>query len=264
MSASRFDWVPLVTNTAVARDERVPSNIPSVQRSFCDLEAVGYRLVEDWTSPIASRHLELVYKIYHPITDWIFCQPLALIDIDDDERADYELIGEDVESHEWTVGTGSQGRSILVDARQKQDLTRRFELSYIPGKSLDYDPAVIGLESYQTYNFATVAVLRLGLDAFHDSVQKLSILPAMQSLWQDQVADDYTSQWLPIYLDPFESGFLDFGPGLTVRAGDYEDLQLTKGLGKGPLMLVYPQNPTTFSRQGRDQQSQTMEPSYLF
>ncbi|SMF78357.1 S8 family serine peptidase [Pseudobacteriovorax antillogorgiicola] len=248
----------------LAQDERAARNLKSSDRTFCDLQSVGYRVVDDWTSPLGGRYLDIAFKLYNPVTDWIFCQPTALIDMDGDELADFEVFGSDVQSYSLQIASEDNTNSILVDAERMRDIRRNYDLNFFPGQELDFGDAILDLQAYQTYNFSTVAMLRINLEAFDNQWQEMKLMPGVLSSWRGRAGDDFVSKWQSVYIDPAESSFFNFDPQFTVRAGDFEDLDLVKGIGQEPLILFYPQNAANFSVQQNDMQSQVLKPRYQF
>lgn len=252
---SRHHGVALPFNI-LSKDERQPANGNSALRSFCDLESLGYRILEEWDGSGVKKYLDFAFKTYAPISDWSFCAPSLYIDVSGDGQAEFEMYGGAVSTDSMTMETIDESSAMLLDARKARAIRAAFDANYAPGKVLDYSNAVLDLQAFRVFNFSSISVLRLSLDGLGPEWRSLKVLGA--------VAGDFADDWGEIALDPFESSFFDFTRQMEVRSEDYEDLSLTKGEGEESLVLYYPHNSGSFSIKEKDKQSQVLKTRYRF
>ena len=248
----------------VAIDERQDLNSRPTDISFCDLESVGYRVSDAMIGGEQRQLLEIAFKLYNPLTNWFFCQPTALIDIDGDETADYEVFGGQVNSYTTQLDVPDEAFSILADAQKMQQIRAEYDATYNPASFLDYKEAILSVAPFSTYEFSTFATLAIDLAAVPGNWRRVKIKAGVLDNRLGSGGDDFIDGYQDVYIDPFESSFYDFDPNLTVGAYDYEISRLTKGANDRKMIVYYPDNPATNSIGSQDQQSEVVEPQYSF
>ena len=248
----------------LANDPRQDSNGSYTDRSFCDLQAAGYRIVESFATGTPKTYLEIAFKLYSPLTDWFFCEASALIDVDNDQVADYEVFGGRTESYTSDFDIPAGEFSILVDAKKMKQIRKDFDSTYTPGAFLDFGDAIIDFQPVTTFNFSTFAIVRVDLEAIPSNWQEMSIKAGILDNSRGSKSDDFIEGYVPVFVDPFEATFFDFDSRIQVGPYDYEMSRITQGVSEGGLMMVYPQNAGSLSISRPDQQSEMVYPEYRF
>ncbi len=248
----------------LSTDERQESNNPAADRSNCDLQSVGYRLVESWSTGTRVNYLEFAFKLYGPLTNWGFCQPTALLDTNNDAIPDYEVFGGFTNNYTSDFDIPVDSFSILVDAIEMKRIRKEFDTSYNPAATLDFGDAIKDLQPFDTFAFSTLAIIRLDLAALPEDLREAKVMAGVLDFRGGSKNNDFISEYQPIFSDPFEASFFDFSSTIEVGPLDYETTRLTKGIGDEDLIIYYPQNAANLSVNQNDRQSEIVQPSYTF
>lgn len=257
----------------LGKDERKPHSHKagdSARTRTCDLQAVGYRVVEKEE----EKYLEFGVKLYEAVTRWQPCEVSILIDGNGDGVADQELVG--IHAENLSGFTGHDYFSLLLDAKKVRELRAKWENDQrsdddeLREKEQDYTSAVVeGLEM-KAFNHSTVAIVSTKLNAvkFSDSdnlLVKVSVLNEDRGAVE---ADDFLGQGLEKWLkvDPRFGGsaFVDMPEMVEVAAGKTKQVAFKKGESEGELLLLYPNNPFARSSTLKDQQGETPLVQYLY
>ncbi|NRA67536.1 MAG: S8 family serine peptidase [Pseudobacteriovorax sp.] len=248
----------------LAEDERQDPNTRVTEISFCDLESAGFRVVDSFANGVQSTYLEIAFKLYNPLTNWFFCEPTALIDINGDGTADYEVFGGQLGQYTTQLNVPDDQYSILVNAEKMQSIRAEYDATYNPASFLDYKDAVISVAPFTTYQFSTFATLAIDISSLPGDWRELAIKPGVLDNRLGASADDFASDYTKVYLDPFESTFYDFDPVMAVGPYDYETTRLTRGARSGKMIFYFPDNASTQAIGSKDKQSRAVFPTYQF
>lgn len=145
-------------------DARKPLVQDTTLAYSCDLESVGYRVVQRGSETL----LQFAVKIYNPITDWNICDVNIEFDMDGDDVSDREIIGTTFESMPGFSEMGIFGfKSMFFDSKLLTSIydeyRKQIALQLINRPVLDYSPALMGHSQMITYDHSTLAMVEVPL-----------------------------------------------------------------------------------------------------
>ncbi len=235
-------------------------------RSFstsCDLESVGYRTVITEVDGKNVEVLQMALKLYNPLTRWNACEFSVLIDSNGDGIADQELAGANRAN---TEGLGNGMASLLLDANKARALRKEYDSKVAANNeaSLDFSTAVqemMGILAVEQSTFMIIQTSTASLKKVPG--QNLRVKVGSLSLEQDIVeANDFLgSEWLTLPLQSQAQTLTDIPEAVMLAGKSQTKVSLTKGEGKAPIIIYYPENHASMTS-AEDGQSQVLKVEY--
>ncbi|MBX3016598.1 MAG: S8 family serine peptidase [Bdellovibrionaceae bacterium] len=243
--------------------------------NVCDMQAVGYRIVNKDIEGVSTSMLQIAVKMYQPMTTFNYCEVSVLLDADGDGKEDQELAMITLKNVEGlsTPQNENTFASVLFDAKEMRRIRKAAEdeakTSQKP-QPLDYKAAVIDMLPHMPRNHSTVNWVEARIDKLMRSkTGDLSVkLASLQLDSSSDESDDFLGEggktWLKISLMPSSQSYMNLPEIFTIDAKGSKTLQIKKGEGRQPLMILAPQNPTLQSDVLKDGQMQLGEPTFDF
>ncbi len=237
----------------LAKDDQKPSggeNSFFMSRS-CDLQAVGYRVVNE-------NLIQLGIKIFNPVSDWRACELSVLLDANGDKEADQEIGGMPAS---YLSGLGQlvpEGfYSILLDFPTAVGIRAAYEQAVYESNGdaqvgLSYAPAVVDLQTMEAYHNSHLAIININPRAIakgQDGRIHLRVTTFNEGGIQYEDGLGLEDQWFSISPKENEQAFRNLPTEISMPGNQSGVLELTKGLGKEDLMLVYPANKHVTTQQ---------------
>jgi subtilisin family serine protease len=257
-SETRAQVLPFIP---IGRSERNTGIVINPTRNnLCDLASAGYRVRESWSAHGAQTWLELGIKLYQPVTTWNLCSVLIGLDLDLDGQIDRELL-----NGQWQDDDADQGEG---DDQDSWSPAYRLSSVNLREAADADDEADEGPARFETFDYSSLAVTRIpwgelpirgqreiGVEitvyartGSPDGVDQL-LPPSGQSIWR-----------LPVRQQDLAWSALP--DRVTVRPGDYQWLDLSRGYGDDELLLLIPENASSESQYQTDEQSLWVTPAY--
>ena len=230
----------------------------------CDLESVGYRIIERGSDQI----LQFGFKLYAPVTTWDGCELSVLIDGNDDDVPDQELAGMNLSNLQPDLP--SKFGSILLDMPKAREIRAKFEqeVRKDPKTKINYQSAILGLGEIKKYELSTFAMIEVPLKEVQRNAKGV-LRVKIASIHGDQDAatpDDYLfgkeQTWKEIEVDSKVQAFKDLPEEITVPGLSSQTVLITRGQRKGDLVLYSPRNAVNSSRLEYDDQQQIIKAQY--
>ncbi len=256
-------------------DDRKPTTEPdSSDRQFCDLQAVGHRVVTKMVEDKSRKVLQIVGKFFEPLTTFSYCELSILIDGNMDGEPDQELGAVAVNNIEGLESPTSQPyASLLLNFKKMREIRLAAEvLSKGQGArvDIDYKPAVLQALPLAPRVHSTFQVVEVLVDAVARTASgNLSVkIAALDAGGDDQaVMDDYfmknDKEWMPISTQEASQSFQGLPESLMLSGGQTADVKFTKGQGEQPLMVLMPNNATVSSDLLNDKQMSILIPEFI-
>lgn len=261
----------------LGQDDRKPGG-DSYMAADCDLQAAGYRLVNQKTSNGKTEQiLQIAVKTYKTMTTWNSCDISVLIDADQDGIADQELLGASLKSIPGQVS--EEFASTLIDAKKARELRKAYEnaldaVKNDPEKfeevkgSESYADAFVDQRGMNMINNSTVAIIEAKVSALAKTAEgNLALKVVLTHNEQSSVQmDDYlkttfeTNMLIPLKSE--HQAFTDLPASVSVGAEETLKVNLTKGSADGSLLILMPQNKMTASDLATDAQAQILTPKF--
>lgn len=276
-----------LTNSSANAGEAYPFNLigrgakkpdPTLdpfRSKICDLAESGYRVVQK--DGVAT--LQVVAKLFEPMTTWDLCEVSVLIDSDGDFSADQELAG--VTQDSVTGLPAGPFVSVLIDAKMAQQIRRDYDAAVLlppvepaPGEKpkappvLSFVPAVLALSPMLAFEHSTIALLEV-------PVSELKLKPsgalAVRVATSQQTGsaiepDDFLSKdpkkWALLNVSNDGASYTNLPEKIAVGPGETKVATFTKGAGKEALLMIYPSGKPLTGGLNRDLQSQVLRPSF--
>lgn len=265
----------------LAADARKPLPKDPHPYEVCDMQAVGYRLINKDIEGVSTPVLQFAVKLYQPMTTFNFCELSVLLDGDGDGVEDQELAMVSLKNVEGlsTPQTERNFASVLLDVKRMKTLRKEAEdkakLPRVPDAKkpedkLSYLSAVLDQlpltpMDQTTLNLVEVRVDRLARTATGELSVKIATLQGDSS---SDESDDFVGntgkQWMKISLMPESQSFVGLPEKITLTGGESRLLPLKKGEGTSSLMVLLPENPSVDSDVIPDHQMLLLDPSYEF
>ena len=259
----------------LAKDERKPL-APSFMNADCDLQAVGYRIVEKETDAGKEQFVEFGVKVYKPMTTWNACDVSILVDSDKDGVVEQEILGSNTKSIPGE--TQEIFASTLIDTVKAKEIRKAFEAKIEAVKNdpaaleklkdeEKYTDALVDQNDLTVYNNSTVVVVQarisqLKLDSKNQLNFKVVVTHNEQASVQmdDNLADE---KMLSVSMQADDQAFVGLGETQTVKGSTESTVELTKGRGKQSLLVLLPQNKVSFSDALNDLQLLILKPEFV-
>jgi hypothetical protein len=257
-----------------------PRNDPFMSRA-CDLQAVGYRVVDKEVQGQKIKVLQVAIKTYDPMTTWNMCEASVLIDGDGDSVADQELAGivmENLKGAAPTPQMESQFFSVLLDAKKAQQIRAKFEqdslsmdhLAKVIKPTENYAEAVIDSLPMKVFNQSSVMIVEADVTKlYRQGTGVLSIKVATTdddagAIEMDDFLEGNVHSWLKISLDEKSHAFAQIPEVISLPAASsgvsaVTTMEMEHGQGTGDLMVLFPQNKAVFSDLLVDDEMQIMK-----
>lgn len=219
--------------------------------SNCDLEAVGYRIVDREVEGQKFKSLQVVGKLYDAFTTWHLCELNVQIDSDGDGVSDQELAALPLG---MVPGVGAPNQenvlaSVLLDAPKARALRKAYEEAAAkdPKKAEEsYADAAIDAIPLIEFNHSSVILVEAAVDNL--AVAKnghLKVKIATTSKEGRNIeADDFLQggSWLQIPMNESEHAYNDLPSVVALASGEAKTVSITRGARSGQLMVILPQN----------------------
>jgi minor extracellular serine protease Vpr len=242
----------------------------------CDLQAVGYRIIEKMAGNQKIKVLQVGAKIYEPMTTWNACELSVLIDTNGDQDPEQELAATEIGNVRGLMSPTGEPifASILLDAVKARAIRAEFEQSEMAGPfnpnpvSESYAPAIIGALSLSPFNQSTVVLVEAELKLLAKrpngslALKVATIFNDPNAIEMDDFLGNSTRNWHLISLEDQSQGFTNLPESLTLKAGESGTVEFSKGAGRSQLLLLYPDNRTVFSDNLKDGQMQILRPQF--
>lgn len=258
----------------VAKDERKPLS-SSFMNADCDLQAVGYRIVEKETDQGVEQFVEFGVKVYKPMTTWNSCDVSILIDSDKDGVIEQEILGSNTKSIPGE--TVEIFASTLIDTIKAREIRKTFEAKIEAAKNdaaalqalkdqEKYSDALIDQNDLTVYNNSTVVVLQARVSQLKlDSQKQLNFKVVVTHNEQASVQMDdnlANEESFSVSMEALDQSFLGLGETQSMNAGATLTVELTKGRGQESLLVLLPQNKISFSDALSDLQLLILKPEF--
>lgn len=243
----------------------------------CDLQAVGYRIVEKMVGDQKLKVLQIGMKVYEPMTTWNLCELSVLIDSNGDQQAEQELAAVQLGNVKGlsTPTNENMFASILLDATKARQIRADFEqrsaIGPVDGKPVEeenYAEAVIDMLPLQPNNHSTVHMVEVDVTKLARrgtgelAIKVAAIFNDTNSVEMDDFLAGQAEAWQPLSLEESSQSFVGLPETVTVKAGESVSAPLSKGHGQGELMVLFPDNRTVFSDTLTDSQLQILKPQF--
>ena len=258
----------------VAKDERKPLS-PSFMNADCDLQAVGYRIVEKETEEGKAQFVEFGVKVYKPMTTWNSCDISVLVDSDKDGVVEQEILGAN------TAVIPNFGTEIfastLIDTVKAKEIRKAFEVKIEAAKNdpealqklkdeEKYNDAVVDQQDLTVYNNSTVVIVQARIDQLKlDSKNQLNFKVVVTHNEQASVQMDdnlANEKSFSVSMNADDQSFVGLGEAQAVNAAAAATVELTKGRGNNDLLVLLPQNKVSFSDALNDLQLLILKPEF--
>ncbi|MFN7454572.1 MAG: S8 family serine peptidase [Pseudobdellovibrionaceae bacterium] len=243
-----------------------PRNDPFMSRA-CDLESVGYRVIQKQISGQRVSVLQIAGKTFEPNTQWHACELTVQLDANGDELADQEIAFLTLGSIAGVAGPSNSNSfvSALVNSAKMRELRRDYEFQLAAGANPeeDYSEAVISMIPAKVFENSGIALVEAELSRIQrrpsgEIAVKVSTTHYESSAIEtDDFLDETKSSWKKLSLT--DQGFMGMDEVISIGPQSSAVLTMTKGAAKEELLLLYPQNSSRRSDLGEDQQSQTLK-----
>ena len=251
-----------------------PSESPFLNRD-CDLESVGYRVVDKSREGDSALFLQVALKMFNPITDWQRCYVWVGIDEDGDWEADQVIRGMLGDHFSGLMETfphlSRTYASFHMDSKKMKEQQKIREeekepLNYIPALIRDEkgNPAIY---DFKVYPQSTLAIVETRVDLLpQPSDGQIALDVSVYHGDEDVEPNDNLGKgygaWLTISVGG--EAYTGMPEVVALDPGESQTVRFTKGAKRrGELMLFAPHNVFNLDReQGEDFQSALMSPIF--
>lgn len=242
---------------------------------LCDMQAVGYRLVNKEIEGQKTQVLQVAVKLYQPMTTFDFCEVTVLLDGNGDGVEDQELAMISLKHVDGlsTPQTERNFASVLLDAQEMRKIRKAAEddakVSQ-KSKDIDYKPAVLDMLPFEPKSQSTINWVEARVDQLQRSrTGELSLkIAALQLDSSSDESDDFLGEggkvWMKLSLMPESQAYIGLPEILSLAGKSETNVRLKKGESRQPLMILLPQNATGQSNTVPDRQMILAEPEFVF
>lgn len=250
-------------------DEAKNSDNPYMSSS-CDLEGVGYRIVDRKTkSEQLEKVLQFGFKLHSTVTTWQRCEVNVLIDTNKDGIADIEVAS-------LAPSPTEKASTLIIDINKLKQLKKNYAEDLItnPDAKLDLEKSVLDVRPIYLPSPSAIAITEILLSDLQnyqatktENVQ-LKISTSHQDLSVVEM-DDFSGQsqsgWIDLALNAEKQGFMNLNEVNLLNGATTSEFDLTKGSGDNKLMLLLPDNVGNVKDKvlKSDEQMKIIYPSYL-
>jgi minor extracellular serine protease Vpr len=260
----------------LGQDQRkVDPNNSEYLSKACDLQAVGYRIVNKIEEGKTLKMLQIGVKTFEPMTTWNACEVSVLFDSNGDQVAEQELAAIPLGNLKgFSNGVNdNQFASVLLDAVKVRDLRKQYEIETLlplpAGKSApeeDYSEAMVDMKAITPLNNSTVVVVEADVTKLvtaADGNLSLRVATIFNEASSVEMDDYLGNRWIRVSLNEAAQSFQALPESVIVKAGSTETVEFTRGEGKAPLMLLMPNNRTVTSGIATDDQLQILKAGFI-
>ncbi len=250
-------------------------NDPFMSRA-CDLQAVGYRIVDKEVDGAKLQVLQIGVKTYDAMTTWNLCEASVLIDSNGDQVAEQELSAIQLGNVSGLASptNADQYASVLLDAGKAREIRATYELESAKPEGSgavpfeNYAPATLDALTFDPMNRSTVLILEADVSKLAKRSQgQLAIKVATTfngpyAVESDDFMGNSPRKWTQISLQADSQSFKNLPEVLTLGPGQSLNVEFNKGQGTGKLLLLFPENRTVQSDLEKDSQLQLLKPTF--
>lgn len=252
----------------IAEDDRkpFPNQDALILSRSCDLQAAGYRIVEREEKKI----LQVGLKLFSAVSNWQACEMSILVDSDEDGEADQEIGGLPQTYLSGLSSIVPAGfYSVLLDFKKAVSLRQAYDQATIatdgkPEGELSFVPAILDIQTMKTYANSHLAVMEMDITALNKT--KEGLLNMKFTVFSEggvEYEDGLQSKWFKLSPQEEEQSYRQIPDGLKLKALEDKTVELFKGFGKAPLMIVAPFNyQIGNTRTGKGNGLQLIEPQF--
>ncbi len=259
----------------LGKDNRKPSPTSTVSSSaVCDLQAVGYRIVDKVVNGESKKVLQIAAKLYDAMTTWNACELTVLIDSNNDGLAEQELAAIALENVKGLSSATNAGSfySVLLDAAKVRELRKKYEddskstVSEVALKAAeDYASAQIDRLPVEILNQSSVIMVEADVTLLAKTATGSLNIKVATLIDEPSVTevDDYLgNKWNKVSLQEKSQAYIGLPLSVTLGAGESKTVDFTKGLGTQDLLVLMPDNKTVASDMIVDEQSQILKAKF--
>lgn len=253
-------------------DARKPERNPSTGRN-CDLESVGYRVVEKKRGSFSARFFQTSIKLFKPVTDWQPCYVIVEIDANGDGEAEQVIRG----THGMYIAGVAEvfptlqrnHASFHLDVKkmkeQREKVSEDQPLTYVPALVTN-SQGLSGINEFVGYKHSTLAIVEAKVNDLPRTVDgQLAFRVTVHHIGLHRQEVDGLGKgvggWVTV--SPERGAYLGMPNLISLRAGESQRVKMRKGLEQtGELLLLTPQNAYTFEETGRDYQLDIVSPVF--
>lgn len=247
-----------------------PTQDASMTRD-CDLQAVGYRLVDKVIDGKTEQMLQVSVKLYEAVTTWNSCEVNVQIDTNGDGTAEQELAGLPLGNVPGASSPVNEDDffSVLLDAGIARASRLSFEQSVLtkPDLKEDYSSAVVDLSPMNVLNNSTVMVLETKVSSLAKDGTGLLRIKASTTHAESSALEfddflDLGDRWLTLSTQASDQAFMGIPESIKLSGLSTQSVSLEKGLGSNSLMVLMPSNRAVRSTLLVDEQMTVLESKY--
>lgn len=252
----------------IGEDDRkpFPNQDALILSRSCDLQAAGYRIVEREGKQI----LQVGLKLFSAVSNWQACEMSILVDSDEDGKADQEIGGLPQNYLSGLSAVVPAGfYSVLLDFDKAVLIREAFDQATIatdgkPEGELTFVPAILDIQTMKTYANSHLAVMEMDISALNKT--KEGLLNMKFTVFSEggvEYEDGLQSKWFKLSPQEEEQSYRSIPDGLKLESLEDKTVELLKGFGNEPLMIVAPFNyQIGNTRTGRGNGLQLIEPQF--
>lgn len=259
----------------IAKDERKQDskNDPYMSR-FCDLQAVGYRIIEKNAGQEKIKVLQVGIKTYDSMTTWNTCEVSVQFDANGDQQADQELGAIQLGNVKGisTPANEQSFASVLFDAVKMRQIRLQFEQdSLVPSQKKpeeNYAPAVIDMLALEPFRRSSVIIVEADVTKLVKradgtfGIKVATQFSDLSSVEMDDFLGKQATEWATISSQEDSQSFKKLPEFIELMPNESRMVEFVKGQGNKDLLLLFPDNKTTNSDSLLDSQLQVMSPKF--
>ncbi len=267
-----YDGVVLPFNLLGLDARKNDANNDPYLSKACDLQAVGYRLVDKVVEGNKITVLQVGAKIYEPMTTWNACELSVLIDSDGDQVAEQELAGFALGNVKGLSNATNENEfvSVLLDATKARSVRSEYEQAILAGNKAEesYADSVIDEQEMSVFNRSTIVIVEADVTKLARrtdgqlAIKVATVFNEASSVEMDDFLANQAKEWKLISVDPQSQAFVGLPESVEVKAGQSATVDFEKGQGDARLLLLMPDNRSVFSDIERDDQLQIMSTKF--
>jgi subtilisin family serine protease len=265
----------LVFNLLGKDPKKEPSKKDKLKGVVCDLESVGYRIIEKQDeSGALQEHLQMAFKVYRPVSVWETCGVFSEIDLNGDGVSEIDV---NVMISKYNSGFRENDqlanlglKAAVLDTVKTRQIDKAHELNRKLNAETekDYVPALMGIFDVVGYQQSSIIYYDVpkALFAGKDKIRIQSHTYSFSDRVVDQI--DYLGQsdganWYDVSLNKKEHTVYDMPESVALAVGSKTSVDMIKGSDfKSKVVVYYPRNKFNLSLKGVDEQSQILKPKF--
>lgn len=240
----KVDGEALVFNLLGTDDKKVVKDATNLSsNTSCDLEAAGIRFIERTLEGKTVKLMQIGVKLFDTLTFWQPCDVSLLIDADGDGVADQELAGT---LGNYLPGVGLKDIiSVLLDSKIARELRKSHEADNSIEEN--YIPAILDAQAMKFYDHGSVAIIEADITKLAKGKNgqvgiKLAVTHLESNVSEPDYLASHESKWQKISLSEEAMAFKNIPESVEVKANDFADISLVRGVGNQRMLVLYPHN----------------------